>query len=228
MPYDAYENELKSVLSKFKVGQNLTALLESGEKKSLQIESISYEADYYEDNFTFKGGDQSSEGRMGLISTAPEQIKFIKSKDVQLNPVVSEKLKKQAVLLYEDALKDRPVEEGRGPVELKTPIVKQPAALPDYLTVVFPSLIKYENHTDDRGSFFFIYSLKDSKIIVEYFGHPEWASASTRVIQIKPILFFTIGNNPTVYFFGEHNLAWESTGHGIFSLSTGKLLLPTY
>jgi len=108
------------------------------------------------------------------------------------------------------------------------------------VTVLIPTIIrmpascveegtKHEfEHIDNRASVFFIYSVPDRKIIFGSFGHPEWDPRAIGVVTVKPLIYFQILGDSSIYFLGEHSLAWEHYGYAIFNLKLGKIHLKSY
>jgi hypothetical protein len=175
-----------------------------------------------------------------LFWTPNIRVKFLKSFDVKLDEAALNQIQSEALRLWKEALEELPGDDemrALGRIELLAPIIQGVEGVEEVVTVLIPTTIKMPasfvekglkhefEHVDERGSFFFVYSVSERRIIFGSFGHPEWDPRAVRLVTVKPLIYFQISGDSLVYFLGEHSFAWEHYGHAIFDLKSGRVLL---
>lgn len=88
-------------------------------------------------------------------------------------------------------------------------------------------LIEAGGGRDKRAQAFFMYSVKEGRIIRAAFGHPEWAFTSS-VLTVQPEIYFRITGDGRTYFVGLHVGGWEDTTRALYDFRTGRELLLCY
>jgi hypothetical protein len=145
-------------------------------------------------------------------------------------PALWEHLKQNADSMFRAALPHYMNEGAHGQLRLGEPEAAVAGNPANRITVFAPATIEWDDgRTDDRASAFFIVAFPSDSIVFQRFGHPEWAPVSDEIVmRARPYLFFRVRRSPTVYFFGEWQLAWEHFGFGIYELATGRLVARSY
>ena len=166
---------------------------------------------------------------------------------MKLDEAALKQIQNEALRLWKEALKELPeyYEMRTLPrIELLAPTIQKVEGVEEVVTVLIPTLIKTSvsfvekglkhefEHVDDT-SVFFIYSVLERKIVFGSLGNPGWDPNETRMltvepVTVKPLAYFQIFGESSVYFLGEHSLAWEHHGYAIFNLKSGKVLLKSY
>ncbi len=226
-----YQGEVKNYLKNFKVAKTYQGINSQGKRIQLVMKEIdtSGELESYEGIFSYTRDPKNKSSHFGIIWTSALNVNYLPCKKIKLGPPIESELKEAATKLFLDALKVTGSYNQTSKIEFGPPQVEQIQSVGDIVTIVMPSKIKREDSTDDtKATVFFIYSIKDKRIIHGSFGHPEWSTNAPKVITIRPILYFRIKGDRRVYFLGEHSHAWEDWGYAIFDLKTGDVLIRTF
>jgi hypothetical protein len=232
-------NAVKSVLAAFPDGKVLDGIDMKGNRIKGRIVSSDPEAVNDIGGITLSAEIiRGPRNKGAILFTSPLAIRILKREPAKLSASIDSILRGKAQKLWTKHLPERYPEEQPSGFALKAPLVEHIEGAEGILTVLYPmdirswtirsqngEIVSREPEHDDRGSMFFIYSIRDKKIILAEFGHPEWSSGST-VRTVKPNVYFQIGNNPEIFFIGEDNGGWESLGHSLFNLRTGQEIMP--
>lgn len=230
------ELAVRRILGAFPYRQQLTGVDRRGRLVKATVESAN--PDNINDigevtlRVHIQGGTTPLDG--ALLTTKPIAIRVLRRESVHLPSAVNIMLRQRAKELWIKHLPEQSIYHQSSRYTLKPPLVERIEGVPGVLTVLYPMDIEEDNlygdgqnvH-DNRGSMFFIYSEADHKVIRGEFGHPEWSSDST-VWTIKPELYFRISTSSDVFFVGVSEGGWESIGHGMFDLRTGREVLSCY
>jgi hypothetical protein len=218
-----------AAIAAFRAGMALKGFDRNGKHLDAVIESV------HEPSFSL--GDQLLTLRLptagtftggALFWTSNGKLKFLEPIVISLQASLDELLRRRAVLLWARALNDYLPEVNDHSIEIGSPSVQTLADARNIIAVYYPIVLKGPGGSDDRASAFFIYSLSDKKIVLETFGHPEWSPRAEKVVTIKPVVYFQLGNDKKFYFFAERSGAWEHFGYAIFDLRSGATLLESY
>jgi hypothetical protein len=216
---------LKRELDTFPVGKKLTGIDGAGHGASAVVSRVNPEDDGEGAIFLQVRTETATPQYLPvLLASSPLPLEWLKAESVPLEPEIAESLRKRADELWQKHLPER----GGGPegkYELGAPAVQRIDGAPGLLAVVYPVVVHdSDDSTDDRASFFFIWSETSHSVVRGEFGHPEWSSESTVKI-IKPQIYFRIGAGGEPLFAGVSQGGWEDDGTGIFDLRTGRELV---
>jgi hypothetical protein len=225
----------------FPVGEVFAGVSFEGHPIKVQIKSKKdYKEGFYDHYFELQI-PQTGENIFpisGFLFWTPNiKVKFLKSFDAKLDEAALKQIHNEALRLWKEALKEIPEYYERRTlpkIELLAPMIQKVEGVEEVVTVLIPTLIKKSlsfvekglkhefEHVDDNASLLFIYSVSGRKIVFGSFGHPGWGPDAVKVVTVKPLVYFQILGDPSVYFLGEHSLAWEHWGYAIFNLKSGK------
>lgn len=123
-------------------------------------------------------------------------------------------MRSEAAALYSNAVDYLRPENRPRDMILGAPVAERVEWAPEVVAVQFPVVLKGfpPGENDDRAAIFFIYNLPKKRSVFGTFGHPEWSTGAADVRWVKPLRYFVIGRDPSVYFVAEHFGAWEDVG----------------
>jgi len=225
---DSFRRAVASILSAFPVGHEFLATSDSGKEVSVRIDSVNPEAEYYEEVLTVSYPGIKRPPGLSLFTTdSSVRIQPVPHRPASLTREQDSVLTARFRAIWDQALREREPEDTLALYNLATPQVHDIGSV---LTVLYPVIITWPGrYRDDRGSAFFIYSKSEGKIVFDSFGHPEWAPVDSSVmLMVRPALYFRVGTDSTVYFFGDHQGGWESAGMAIHELKSGRVILHNY
>jgi hypothetical protein len=245
-----YERRMKDISSFnrfFQIGEVFAGMSFEGRATNVQIKSKKdYKEGFYDHFFEleiWQTGETIFPISDFLFWTPNIRVKFLEPFDVKLDEDAVKQIQDEALRLWKEALEELPGDDEMrtlSRIELLAPTIQKVEGVQEAVTVLIPTLIKTRasfveegakhefEYVDNTASVFFIYSVSEKKIIFGSFGHPEWDPHAIRVVTVKPLIYFRIQGDPSVYFLGEHSLAWEHNGYAIFNLKLGKVLLRSY
>ena len=217
-----------SSIQAFTVNHWFQGTTTKGRAVKVMIDSVNPQPEYYEAALyvTFRGATLDS-GEVALFWDTDDTVTVLPALSTALDPSSTERLKQHALALHQAALPEADVVPAHDIVEFAAPEVRRADAVPDVVTVYYKLIFKQRDSVvDDRADAFFLYSMPNSHVLFETFGHPEWGSNADKVVSVKPVAFFRVLRDPHVYVLAGREGAWESGGSwAIFDLRTGKPLL---
>jgi hypothetical protein len=242
-----YEQRMQGIISfnrSFRVGKVFTGIMADGGEIKVQIKS---KKDYREglgDNIfeveIWQAGKTILPMTDAIFWTPNIRVKFLKPFDIKLDEAALKQIQSEALRLWKEALEELPEDDEMrtlSRIELLSPTIQKVEGVEEVVTVFIPTLVKTPasfveeglkhefEHVDDGASVFFIYSALERKIVFGSFGHGGWDPHAIRVVTVKPLIYFRILGDSSVYFLGEHSFAWEHHGYAIFDLKLGKVLM---
>lgn len=213
---------------RFPIGRRVSAITNLGERTSFVIgrpDSLVHLV-----SFTLRCIGKCPKGSTVLFWTGNARLQSLRATKTNLDRASLTFLRGRAAVLYQRALKhyafapDTTIQE----MQLGTPMSETVHGVPGIATVFFPVTLRLQAYgkadVDTSASVFFIYSPSKRKVIYETFGHGEWGPDAKDVLEVKPRLYFRIRGDLKPYFLGAWSGPWESFGHGIFDLRTGRKL----
>lgn len=232
-----YSKELLAFASRFPLHRGLPGFTRDGQNARVFIEGVSGDSIGDLDATLFKvrvdrfrSGDEKDDS--GIFFWAGDiQIQALHVSRYSLAPEEDRRLRVEAANLYRNALDRRRPEDRPRDMILGAPVAERVERAPEIVAVQFPVVLKgfLPGRNDDRASVFFIYNLPKKRLVFGTFGHPEWSTEAADVRWVKPLRYFVIRGDPSVYFVAEHFGAWEDfRTHAIFNLRTGQVLLESY
>ena len=246
-PAEDFGQGMKDIISfnrSFPVDKVFRGIMSDGSETKIQIKNKKGYLEGMGDNIfqleIRQAGKTISPMAEVLFWTSNIRVKFLKSFDVKLDEAALKQIQDEAIRLWKEALEELPGDDEMrtlARVELLTPTIQRVEGVEEAVTVLIPTTIKMDasfvenglkhefEHVDERGSFFFIYSIAERRIIFGSFGHPEWNPSAIGMVTVKPLIYFQIWGNSLAYFLGEHSFAWEHDGYAIFNLKSGRVLL---
>jgi hypothetical protein len=222
-----YSAAAKRILAKLPLHKRLTGIDLGGKPAQIAVERVEPEPDL--EHFSVEVKYIKGTSKTGvLFGTSALPIRLLHSLSTFLSADIESALSEDAMRLWVKHLPERADDEQPKSFQFRKPTVTQFQEAPEIITVYYPVDIEEQDGAhDDRGSFFFIYSRTDRRVVYSEFGHPEWSPGATTLI-IKPEMYFRMGSKPDLYLLGEHQGGWEDWGHAIFNLRTGKTVLYCY
>lgn len=228
---ESYALAANEILKSYQPKTNLSSIDREGRPQVVQVKETNANPQLGELSISVSV-QQGEPGEGSLFSTVPLPIRILRQKNASLPADVAVQLSRRCKLIFRRHVAERALDERPSGFKLERPVVLRIEGVRDLLVVTYRSnIFGTDQHgartVDDRGSFFFIYSMRDRRIIDGKFGHVEWAPHST-VWTEMPEFFFRIGNNPEVFFVGTCIGGWEDWGHAIYELRTGRRVLLCY
>lgn len=222
----------RQLLQGFRPGQTFPGVTDQGQSVKVRILGVSSSGNPHALDVAFLEPVKPN-GSTLLFWTPEVGVEYLMTTKIDLDPEAMTALKGRALVLIRQAM-PRYVfgSSGVRGVRLGKPVVRRIQGQADIVTVVLPVLFRgpypyrlRRDGLDDRGSAFFTYSLSRHRVIYEAFGHPEWGPEAANVLQVRPLLFFRIRDDPRTYFLSEWHGPWESTRYAILELPTSRPLL---
>jgi hypothetical protein len=216
----------------FPIGQELKGWASDGRALSIRIKGVKAKPVDFEGMLDIEMSPALTDP--ALFSTPSLRLNYEASVPVDLKSVEKSRLKRRAKQLLHRAYHER-LAADYGSVKkreskessrfhLDEPVIST-AGDRTVATVLFRGTETYNTGaTDPRLSVFFIYDRRSSRILFAKFGHPEWEPDAKNVLQVEPLMFFSIEGNSRLYMLATISGPWEHAGSAIFDVHQGRVL----
>jgi hypothetical protein len=165
---------------------------------------------------------------VALIWTGNVPVHFLASAPVQLDSIALGSLRAEGLRLWSRAIEELEPDERPSSMRFGAQRIEQVEGASDVVVAWFQVVLEHAGGQDDpRGGLFALYSQRERTVLFSSFGHPEWSPGS-RIIYVKPYLYFRIGDDPRVYCLTQYQGAWESFGMAIFDIEKGREVVKSF
>ena len=219
-----------SYVAAFPVRQGLSGVAADGKPVRVMVDSL------------VRGTGDLYEGQMAahvvgspaafpvLFWTPGVDVTVLRHSPVAIDSVTADRLRAAAESLFVAAFRDGDPDVASGArIMPGAPTAEHVDGMDSLIVVGFRPVLHADSGTvaDSLASIFVLYAPARRAVVFGRFGHPEWSAQAKNVVAILPRLYFRIGADPRIYFFGWYSGPWEDNGFGIADLASGRLLLGT-
>lgn len=163
-------------------------------------------------------------GHPVLVWTGETGIEFVRASPTSLNTAALSSLQQNAKSLVSRSVARRGERMTWALGTARTLRIAGTA----WVVATTPITLEHEGHKDDRGWVFQVFNALSRQIAWQQFGHPEWTSEPTGVLEVTAALFFRVKGSDQILMLGEHGSGWESSEWAIYDLVSGKALSVSY